>query len=141
MSVSAPTAGQLASRCIDIVNTGRADRAAEVCAPEFVTIDPHGHDHAPEGITQGPEIFANIVGYLHHLFDELHLDITECYDVGDRAATVIQLTGRYLGASENTDQLGRPVAIEQVHFWYASDGKLVQHRFLENDAEFERQVS
>ncbi|MBV9844728.1 MAG: hypothetical protein JOZ47_06620 [Kutzneria sp.] len=87
------TAGQLAGRSIEIINTGRADLAAQVYGPRFVTVDPHGHDHGPEGVCEGPEVFANIVGYLHGMFADLHLDI-----------------------------------------------RLVRHRFLENDAEFERQI-
>lgn len=133
------TAGQLAGRCVELINTRDRERAAQVCAPDFVTLDPHGHDHAPEGVAHGPEVFANVVDYLHRIFDGLHLEIVETYDVGDRAATVLRLTGRYVG-NERTASPGKPVSVEQVHFWHSRDGKLFKHRFMENDAEFDRQV-
>lgn len=140
MNNTEPTAGELARRAIDLINTRRPDLAAEIFAEDYVTIDPHGHDHAPHGSPRGPAVFANIVGYLHQIFDDLRIDITDSYDAGDRAAVVIDVTGNYRGTPEAPGQ-GQPIRIEQVHFWRARDRKIVWHRFLENDAEFTRQLS
>jgi ketosteroid isomerase-like protein len=139
MSAVLPTAGQLAQRSFEVINISRPDLAAEICAEDYESVDPHGHDHAPDGVDRGPEVFANIVGYLHSIFDDLRFEVIESYDVGDRAATVVQLAGRYFGTSDRSGR-GYRVSVEQVHLWHARDGKLVWHRFLQNDAEFARQL-
>jgi ketosteroid isomerase-like protein len=139
MNTSQPTAGQLAQRSIDLINDKQPDGAAEIYSEDYVTVDPHGHDHGPEPDARGPRVFARIIGYLHTIFDDLHLEITESYDAGDHAATVVRLTGKYLGTPDRPGY-GQDITMEQVHFWRTSDGKIVHHRFMENDADFERQL-
>ncbi|WP_028925038.1 ester cyclase [Pseudonocardia acaciae] len=140
MNGTETTAGDLARRAIDLINTRRPDLAAEIFAEDFVMIDPHGHDHAPEGSPRGPAVFANIVGYLHRIFDDLRVEVTDSYDAGDRAAVVVDVIGNYRGTPESPGR-GQPVRVEQVHLWRARDGRLAWHRFVENDAELERQLA
>lgn len=111
-------------RLIAAINTGKTDDVDEYIHEEY--LNPATLEH---GIAQGPQAFAQIVGWVKATFsEEAHLEEVRVEERGEWVKAYLVLYGRHVGNLVGMAPTGRRFAGEQVHLFRFVDGKIRDHR-------------
>ncbi len=94
--------------------------------PDFDLLDPeiewHTRDDLPDSTThRGHDGVAAFMDEWWKAFDDLHADVEELIDVGDRVIAVLRLHGRVRGSTQEVD-------MSETHVLKMLDGKATEIR-------------
>ncbi len=92
--------------------------------PDFDVIHPdiqwHTRADLPDAATySGPDGVARLMAEWWETFDDLHMDLEELIDAGDRVVVVLRLHGRVRGSAHEVD-------MPETHLVTMRDGKVAE---------------
>ena len=80
------------------------------------------------GVSYRGEHLGDPVGYMGHLFPDIHRELPRVHVVGNVVAIELSIRGTFLGAFETPAGVVQPtggkVDIPTADFWYVEDGKI-----------------
>lgn len=111
-------------RLVNAFNTGKTEDVDEYIHEEY--LNPATLEH---GISQGPQAFAAVVGWVRRTFsEEAFLEEVGIEERGEWVRAHLVLYGRHVGNLVGIPPTGRRFAGEQIHLFRFVDGKIRDHR-------------
>jgi predicted ester cyclase len=104
----------------EVVNEGKLDRIPELLAPAFIT-------HTPQGDLKSLESFRSYVEAWRAAFPDVHCELIDIIQDGERIAWRVRATGTHTSDSFGIAATGRSVDFESMHHGHVRDGKLIEH--------------
>jgi predicted ester cyclase len=124
----------------EIFGNGRFELADELIAPEFV-------DHGAEGVPgrggeapRGPEGVKGLVRWLRTAFPDLSYEVDDAFAAGERVAVRCTASGTHAGEFLGRAPTGRRFAVQQIHMFRVSNGRIAEHWACRDDVGMMRQL-
>jgi len=124
----------------ELFGAGRLDLAEELIAPDCLD---HGAEQGPRAqadAARGPEVIAGVVRWLRGAFPDLSYDIDDAFGDGDRVALRCTVRGTHEGEFLGRAPTGRRFAVQQIHLYRVSDGRIAEHWACRDDVGLMRQL-
>jgi nogalonic acid methyl ester cyclase / aklanonic acid methyl ester cyclase len=93
----------------------------EIFHPDFVN-----HEAGPR-TPPGPEGLKMTAGWLRDAFSDLHYDIQDEIDAGDKVVVRVISTGHHTGEFIGFKPTGKKFEAQQIHIYRIADGKIIEH--------------
>lgn len=108
---------------------------------ELVTDDFINHA-APPDAQGGRAALAGTVNWLRSVFSDTRYEIHRAVAEGDHVALHATMRARHTGEMFGRPATGRPVEMDQMHFFrLAEDGRVAEHWAVRDDAALMRQLA
>ncbi len=104
----------------EVVNDGKLDRTPELLAPGFIF-------YTSIGDLKSRESFRSYVEAWRVAFPDVHCELIDIIQDGERIAWRVHTTGTHKGDSFGIAATGRSVEFESMHHARVRDGKLIEH--------------
>jgi steroid delta-isomerase-like uncharacterized protein len=109
----------------EIINLGKIDVVDELFAEDFQTVTPQG--------TFDREGFKGYVMAWRDGFPDIHCDVDDLIEEGDRIAWSVRARGTHTGEFNGIPATGRSVDFESLNIGEFRDGRAIRHTVLMND--------
>ena len=127
----------------DLFGAGRLELADELLAANCID---HGGESGPggtgreAGAARGPEGIKGVVRWLRGAFPDLAYEIEDVLGDGDRVAIRCTARGTHQGEFLGRPPTGRSFAVQQIHMFRVSDGRIAEHWAARDDVGMMRQL-
>jgi steroid delta-isomerase-like uncharacterized protein len=108
-------------------------------ADEFVAPDVFTRDMVPEH-QHGIDGYKHLVRWMHTAIPDLRYDTEEIIAEGDKVVTLVTFSGTHTGPLRDLDPSGRPVSVEQTHWFRLANGKVAETWSVRDDLGMMRQM-
>jgi predicted ester cyclase len=133
-TAGAGTAGAaLYRRFLAAFNDSDFDEVAEVISPDFV-------DHHPGFDINGLDSYLDALRDAHANL-EIHGELEEVLEAGDRVVTRVHLTGTHVGQVLGVPATGRDVVWETTEIWRVEDGRFAERWAVDDLLGLREQIS
>ena len=109
----------------EIINLGKIDVVDELFAEDFQTVTPQG--------TFDRDGFKGYVMAWRTGFPDIHCDVDDLIEEGDRIAWSVRARGTHTGDFNGIPATGRSVDFLSLNIGEFRDGRAVKHTVLMND--------
>lgn len=116
----------------EVVNHGKIEVVDEVFDPDFVTTTPQG-DLDREG-------FKQYVTAWRSAFPDIHCEVSDFVEEGDRIAWSVRASGTHTGEFMGIPATGRTVDFDSLNIATFRDGKGYRHRVVMDESKLMRQL-
>jgi predicted ester cyclase len=133
--MSIETNRRLVRRMIEeVINANDEAAREEVVHPDF-------HDPTnPPGMRHGLDGNRQIVALFHRSFPDVRWDILDMIAEGDIVVVRLAMTGTHRGEFFGIAPTNRRVTVEGIHLLRMRDGKIAEHRGINDDLGFMQQL-
>lgn len=119
----------------EVWNAGRLDVLDELLTPDYLNHHPSTPD--PE---RGPAGLKPIVAAMRAGVPDLHYDILDLVDDGERVAVYLQVTGTHSGELFGMPASGRAFNVRQMQIERFEGGRIAEHWRLTDELSLLRQL-
>jgi predicted ester cyclase len=123
-----------------LIETGDAELAQRIIAPDFVNQEADDDPDDPERQLPGPAGFLATSQWLRDAFSDLHFELQEA--LAETSATTADegvvmaaatMTGRHVGRFNGIEPTGKRISHTQVHIFRVSAARITHHRAVRDD--------
>jgi predicted ester cyclase len=123
----------IARESFRLIETGDAELAQHIIAPEFINQEAEDDPEDVERQQHGPPGFLATSRWLRDAFSNLRFELQETLAEGDTVMAAAVMTGQHTGVFNGIAPTGRPISHKQVHIFTITDGQITRHRAVRDD--------
>jgi predicted ester cyclase len=123
----------IARESFRLIETGDAELAQHIIAPEFINQEAEDDPEDVERQQHGPAGFLATSRWLRDAFSNLRFELQETLAEGDTVMAAAVMTGQHTGVFNGIAPTGRPISHKQVHIFTITDGQITRHRAVRDD--------
>ena len=116
-----------------LIETGDAQLAQRIIAPDFVNQEADDDPDDPERQHPGPAGFLATSQWLRDAFADLRFELEECVAHDGVVMAAATMTGEHIGAFNGVEPTGKRIRHKQVHIFRVADGQITHHRAVRDD--------
>jgi predicted ester cyclase len=128
-----PDTKTIAHASFRLMETGDAELARQIIAPNFVNEEAEDDPEDVERRQHGPEGFLATSRWLRDAFSNLRFELQETVAEGNTVMAAATMTGQHIGPFNGIAPTGRPITHKQVHIFTIADGQITSHRAVRDD--------
>ncbi len=116
-----------------LIETGDAQLAQRIIAPDFVNQEADDDPDDPERQRPGPAGFLATSQWLRDAFADLRFELQEA--VADEHVVMVAatMTGEHVGLFNGIEPTGKRISHKQVHIFRVADDQITDHRAVRDD--------
>jgi predicted ester cyclase len=120
-----------------LIETGDAQLAQRIIAPDFVNQEADDDPDDPERQRPGPAGFLATSQWLRDAFADLRFELEESVEETAASDGVVMaaatMTGEHVGPFNGIEPTGKRIRHKQVHIFRVADGQITRHRAVRDD--------
>jgi predicted ester cyclase len=116
-----------------LIETGDAQLAQRIIAPDFVNQEADDDPDDPERQRPGPAGFLATRQWLRDAFADLRFELHEAVAEEGVVMAAATMTGEHTGPFNGIEPTGRRISHKQVHIFRVADGRITHHRAVRDD--------
>jgi predicted ester cyclase len=116
-----------------LIETGDAQLAQRIIAPDFVNQEADDDLDDPERRLPGPAGFLATSQWLRDAFAELRFELEESVADEGVVMAAATMTGEHVGPFNGIAPTGKRIRHKQVHIFRVANGRITHHRAVRDD--------
>ena len=116
----------------EVINLGKLDTIDDLFHPDFQTITPQG--------TLDREGFKGYVAAWRNGFPDVHCEVSDFIEEGDRIAWKVRATGTHAGDFNGIPATGRSIDMESLNMGTFKDGLAIRHQVVMEESKMMMQL-
>jgi len=116
-----------------LIETGDAELAAQIIAPDFVNEEAEDDPEDVERQRHGPAGFLATSRWLRDTFSNLRFELQETLAEAGTVMAAAIMTGQHTGVFNGIAPTGRSITHKQVHIFTVADDQITRHRAVRDD--------
>ena len=105
----------------EVWNNGNEAAVDELFAPNGIA-----HGLGEEAPVSGPAAFKIFAGNIRSALPDLHIEVEDIFESGDKAVARVRLTGTHLGEGLGVPPSGKKVSIQAIAIVRVDNGQIVE---------------